>query len=333
VRAPSASLWIWIAALGSLLAGLATASSATAQTPVVGILSFSTASGHSTAAYREAFEQQLAELGWLPGRSVRLEYRYAEGRPERLTALAQELVGLRVDVIVARSTPAIRAAKQATARIPIVMSASGADPIASGFIASLARPGGNVTGLALLNRELQTKQLQLLKEAVPRLSRVAVVGGTVELPAKERHDLDTAAAGMDLQLRYVAVPRVSDLDATFAELARARVGALLVRADPGVLEPNTPRVVALAAKHRLPAVYWLQSYPAAGGLMSYGADLIAVHRRSAFYVDRLLRGARPTDLPVEEPAKLSLIVNLKAAAAIGLTFPPSLLGRADETLD
>jgi putative tryptophan/tyrosine transport system substrate-binding protein len=333
MRAASASFRIWIAALGALLAGLAMASPATARTPVVGILSFSTASGHNTAAYRDAFEQHLAELGWRPGTNVRLEYRYAEGRRDRLAALAQELVGLRVDVIVARSAPAVRAAKQATARIPIVMSATGADPIASGFIASLARPGGNVTGLTLLNRELQTKQLQLLKEAVPRLSRVAVVGGTVETLAKERHDLDTAAASMDLQLHFVDVPRLSELDATFAELARARVGALLVRADPGVLEPNTPRVVALAAKHRLPSVYWLRSYPEAGGLMSYGADLIAVHRRSAFYVDRLLRGAKPTDLPVDEPAKLSLVLNLKAAAAIGLTLPPSLLGRVDETLD
>ena len=321
-----------ILALSILVVPVAVVAQAPARVPTVGILSAAPASGPTTAAYREAFERGLKELSWIPGQNIRLEYRYAEGKPEQLEGLAHDLVRLGVDVIVARATTSIRAAKRVTAMIPIVMSATGQDPIQSGFIASLARPGGNITGLTLLNQELQPKQLQLLKEVVPRLSRVAVLSGTLALAEKDRQSLEMAAAGLDLRLQHVTAQRPGDLDKVFADMAGTRIGALLVRADPSVLEPNTPRVVALALKHRLPAVYWLRSYPHAGGLMSYGADLIEVHRRSAYYVDRLLRGARPADLPVEEPTKLALVVNIKTARAIGLTFPPSILARADEAI-
>jgi len=320
-----------ILALSILVVPVAVVAQAPARVPTVGILSAAPASGPTTAAYREAFERGLKELSWIPGQNIRLEYRYAEGKPAQLEGLAHDLVRLGVDVIVARATTSIRAAKRVTAMIPIVMSATGQDPIQSGFIASLARPGGNITGLTLLNQELQPKQLQLLKEVVPRLSRVAVLSGTLALLEKDRQSLEMAAAGLDLRLQHVTAQRPGDLDKVFADMAGTRIGALLVRADPSVLEPNTPRVVALALKHRLPAVYWLRSYPHAGGLMSYGADLIEVHRR-AFYVDRLLRGARPADLPVEEPTKLALVVNIKTARAIGLTFPPSILARADEAI-
>jgi ABC-type uncharacterized transport system substrate-binding protein len=321
-----------ILVLSILVVPVAAGAQAPARVPTVGILSASTSPGPTPSAYREAFERGLKERGWIPGQNIRLEYRYAEGGPERLEGLARDLVRLGVDVIVARATTSIRAAKRVTATVPIVMSATGQDPIQSGFIASLARPGGNVTGLTLLNQELQPKQLQLLKEVVPRLSRVAVLGSTYALSEKDRQSLEMAAAGLDLQLQHVTLQRAGDLDKVFADVAGTRIGALLVRADPSVLEPNTQRVVALALKHRLPAIYWLRSYPQAGGLMSYGADLIEVHRRSAFYVDRLLRGARPADLPVEEPTKLALVVNVKTARAIGLTFPPSILARADEAI-
>jgi putative ABC transport system substrate-binding protein len=321
-----------ILSLSILFVPVAAGAQAPARVPTVGILSAAPAPRPTAEPYREAFERGLKELGWIPGQNIRLEYRYAEGGPERLEGLARDLVRLGVDVIVARATTSIRAATRVTATIPIVMSATGQDPIQSGFIASLARPGGNVTGLTLLNQELRLKQLQLLKEVVPRLSRVAVLGSTLALPEMDRQSLETAAAGLDIQLQHVTVQRAGDLDKVFADMAGTRIGALLVRADPSVLEPNMRRVVALALKHRLPAVYWLRSYPQAGGLMSYGADLIEVHRRSASYVDRLLRGARPADLPVEEPTKLALVVNVKTARAIGLTFPPSILARVDEAI-
>jgi putative ABC transport system substrate-binding protein len=318
--------------LGLLLVPIAAPAQTPTRMPMVGILSPVPGTSAINQAYQDAFEGGLRERGWQPGQNVRLEYRYAEGAPERLDELARELVRVGVDAIVARSSLAIGAAKRATTTIPIVMSATGQDPIQSGFVASLARPGGNVTGLSLLIQELRPKQLQLLRELVPQVSRVTVLGGTVALTAPERERLETTAAGLDLRLRYVTVKRATDLDKVFADMAGAGVGALLVLADPAVLEPNTHRIVTLALRHRLPAVYWLRSYPQAGGLMSYGADLIDVHRRSAFYVDRVLRGARPADLPVEQPSKLALVVNLKTATAIGLALPPSILARADEVI-
>lgn len=309
------------------------AGQAPTRVPVVGVLSVGVSTAPIAVQGREALEVGLRELGWVPGHNVRLDYRYAGSRSDQLQQLARDLVRIGVDVIVARSGPAIQAARKATTTVPIVMSAIGQDPVQLGVVASLARPGGNITGLTLLNQDLQVKQLQLLKEVMPRLSRVAVLGSrALPITPAGRRDVEKAAAQLGLQLQHVDVGTAGDLDDAFAAMSRDRVNGLLVRADPFVLESNAGLVVALAVSYRLPAVYWLHSYPQAGGLMSYGADLFAVHQRSAFYVDRILRGIRPADLPVEEPSKLALYLNLGTAKAIGLTIPPSILGRASEVI-
>jgi putative ABC transport system substrate-binding protein len=325
-----------VLALGLAL-GISASAPSRAQTPArvptVGVLIPGSTTAPTFVPSREAFERGLKELGWTPGQTVRVEYRYADGKLERLRDLAQELVGAKIDVLVARSTQAIRAAKEATTTVPIVMSASGLDPVQLGFVASLARPGGNVTGLTLLNDELTVKQLELLKEVVPRMSRVVVLGSSaVPLNTKGRQALDTAARTLGIQVHHVEVHDPAGLDSAFAEAVRAQANAVLVRADPFVMEANDRRVVALADKHRLPAVYWMDTYAQLGGLMSYGADLFDVHRRSASYVDRILKGARPADLPIEEPTKFELVVNLKTARALGLTVPPSVLARANEVI-
>jgi putative ABC transport system substrate-binding protein len=306
---------------------------APARVPVVGVLSVGVSTAPIAMQGREALEVGLRELGWTPGHNVHLDYRYAGSRPEQLDLLARELVRVGVDVIVARSGPAIHAARKATATVPIVMSAFGQDPVQVGLVGSLGRPGGNITGLTLLIQDLQVKQLQLLKEVVPRLSRVALLGSrALPITPTGRRDVERAAGQLGLQLQHVDVGNAGDLDDAFAAMVRDRVSGLLVRSDPFVLEGNAGLVVALALSHRLPAVYWLHSYPQAGGLMSYGADLFAVHQRSAFYVDRILRGTRPADLPVEEPSKLALYLNLGTAKAIGLTIPPAILNRASELI-
>jgi putative ABC transport system substrate-binding protein len=303
------------------------------EVPTVGVLTAGAENTAISAQGRKAFERGLMAAGWIPGRNVRLEYRYGEGNLRQLEEQARELVHLPADVIVARSTAAIRAARQATPTVPIVMSASGLDPIEIGLVTSLARPGGNVTGLTLLIADLLIKQLELLRETVPRLSRVAVLGGTGSpLTPKGRQDLDAAARGVGVRLFYLDVQTQKDLEPAFEEIARWRADGLLVRADPVVLEAHQRRVVALAEKHRLPATYWLYTYADAGGLLSYGADLFSVHERSAVFVDRILRGARPAELPIEEPSKFDLIVNLGAARALGLTISPSVRARASRII-
>lgn len=322
-----------IVTLSILLMPLGGAAQPSSRVPTVGVLSPGPANSPIQEPSRKAFEGGLSELGWIPGQTIRIEYRYGEGKQERLDEVARDLVRLGVNVIVARSSAAIRAAKPATATIPIVMSGSGYDPVLLGFVTSLARPGGNITGLTLLNQDLPVKQLELLSQVVPRLSRVAVLGSAgTPLPAKGREDLEVAARTLGVQLHHVDVRGPEELDEAFTEMTRLRAGGLLVRSDPFVLEPNEKRVVSLAQKHRLPAIYWLQRFPQAGGLMSYGADVFEVHRRSAFYVDRILRGARPADLPVEEPTKFTLVVNLKTARALGLAISPSFLTRANEVI-
>jgi putative ABC transport system substrate-binding protein len=321
-------------AFGLLLVPARVDAQPAARAPTVGILVPGPATGPIQERSRKAFERGLSELGWRPGETVRIEYRYADGSADRLEELARLLVRQGVDVIVARATSSIRAAKQATASIPVVMSASGGDPVLLGFVKSLARPGGNVTGLTLLNEDLLIKQLEMLREAVPALSRAAVLGSAANaVAAKGREDLESAARRLGVQLHYLDVRGPEEIDSAFNEMARLRIGGILVRADPFVLEPNEKRVVSLAREHRLPAIYWLERYPRAGGLMSYGADLIEVHRRSAYYVDRILRGARPADLPVEEPTVFALVVNLKAARALGLAIPQSLLLRAEQVIE
>jgi putative ABC transport system substrate-binding protein len=296
----------------------------------IGVLTAGSGDTPIAAESRRALERGLVSAGWIPGRNIRLEYRYGDGDERQMLEHARELVALPVDVMVARAVAAIRAAKQTTTRVPIVMSASGLDPIELGFVASLARPGSNITGLTLLVQDLLVKQLELLREAVPRLTRVAVLGSTgSSLPPGGRKDLDAAAKALGVQLMYLDVHSLKDIEPVFEDMVRSRVAGLLVRADPLVLENDQSRVVALAERHRLPAVYWLYTYAEAGGLMSYGADLFSVHERSAVFVDRILRGARPGDLPIEEPTKFDLIINLGTARSLGLTIPPSIRARTN----
>ena len=283
--------------------------------------------------HRGAFEGGLRDLGWMPGTNLLIEYRYAEGKPERLSELAAELVRLPVDVIVASSPMGVRAAQQATRTIPIVMSTL-PDPVGEGFVASLARPGGNTTGLTLDSEELASKQLELLKEALPKLSRV----GVLRNPKSPGYDvakkqIETAARRLKIEVKDFLVSRPADLAPTFAAMSQAGVGAILVRRDVLVVEPNRAEVVALAAQRRLPAMYNFRQFPEAGGLMSYGANVNDIHRRAATFVDKILKGAKPSDLPIEQPTKFELVINLKTAKTLGLTVPSSLLLRADHVIE
>jgi putative ABC transport system substrate-binding protein len=283
---------------------------------------------------REAFLQGLRDLGYVEGRNVVIEYRDAEGKSERLPALAAELVALKVDVIVAPSTPAALAAKQATKTIPIVF-ASVPDPVTDGLVTSLARPGGNVTGLSLLAPELVGKRLELLTQAVPGVSRVAVLwqpGGLGERTEKDQlKAADVAARALGVRLQVVEARGPADIDRAFSDMTRARTGALTVLTGT-MFFTERRRLVDLAAKNRLPAVYPWRDSVDAGGLMAYGPNLADSFRRAATYADKILKGAKPADLPVEQPTKFELIINLKTAKDLGLTIPQSVLARADEVI-
>jgi putative ABC transport system substrate-binding protein len=283
--------------------------------------------------HREAFEAGLREAGWTPGTSIVVEYRYGEGRPDRLSELAAELVRLPVDLIVASAPQGVRAAQGATRTIPIVMSTL-PDPVGEGFVASLARPGGNTTGLALDSEELAGKQIELLREALPRITRVGVLRNATS-PGYEgaRRQIETAAARLGLEVKDFPVSRRNELAPTFAAMSQAGVGAILVRRDVLVIERNPADVIALAAQRRLPAMYAFRQFPDSGGLMSYGANVNEIHRRSAAFVDRILKGARPADLPIEQPTKFELVINVRTARALGLALPPSLLLRADHLIE
>jgi len=282
----------------------------------------------------EAFRQGLRDLGYVEGRNVVIEYRDAEGKLERLPALAAELVALKVDVIMAPGTPHALAAKQATRTLPIVF-AFVVDPVTDGLVTSLARPGGNVTGLSNLAPELVGKRLELLTQAVPGVGRVAVLWQPGAVPEPTGKDMlkeaDVAARALGVRLQFVEARGPADIDRAFSEVTRARAGALTVVAG-NMFFNERRRLVDLAAKHRLPAVYPLREFVDAGGLMAYGANLADVLRRAATYVDKILKGAKPADLPVEQPTKFELVINLKTAKALGVRIPPSVLGRADEII-
>jgi putative ABC transport system substrate-binding protein len=313
-----------------LLAAPLAAEAQRAKVPLIGVLSPWSVS-LNPASQREPFERGLRELGWTAGTTIIVEQRYAAGQTDRLPILAAELVQMKVDVLVANGLLAIRASRQATSTIPIVMSAAG-DPVREGFVQSLAHPGGNVTGLAFLAQgRIEPKQLELLREVVPGLKRVGVLANrsSEQVVADE---IRAAAFTLGLQVQTFEVSRPEELPDAFRAMERSAVGAVLVRADPLVLDPHSAQSVALALKHRLPAIYPWPSIPAVGGLMSYNSNIRELHRRSAFYVDRILKGAKPGDLPVEQPTKFELVINLKTAKALGLTIPPSLLGRADEVI-
>ncbi len=296
----------------------------------IGFLGTDTPGG--SANRLEAFRQGLRELGYVEGRNITIEYRWATGRVERFPGLALELVGLKVDVIVATSSPAALAVKNATRTIPIVFVTAG-DPVSSGLVASIARPGGNVTGLSLLAPEIVARQLQLLKEAVPKASRVAVLANPANaytpLLVKET---EAAARSLGVRVQFMEVRGADAFEGAFSAVTKERPSALFTLFDPLMVAHRT-RIVEFANKNLLPAMYAHREFAESGGLMAYGSDLRDNYRRGANYVVKILKGAKPADLPVEQPTKFELVVNLKTAKALGLTIPPSLLARADEIIE
>jgi len=299
------------------------------KAPRIGFLTAVSVS--SFAGRTEAFRQGLRELGYVEGKNIVIEYRYGDGKTDRLNQLADELVHIKVDVIVTGCAPATIAAKDATRTIPIVM-ASDADPVGSGIVTSLARPGGNITGFSTLATEIGGKRLELLKEIVPRLSHVGVFGtSTYPGNAQALKEMEVAAGAFGVKLQYRDVLDPKEIDAAFREASKARVGAVLVLASSVLLSQRT-RITDLVIKNRVPAIYPNGEYVEDGGLMSYGPNIVDLFRRAATYVDKILKGAKPGDLPVEQPTKFELVINLKTAKQIGLTIPANLLLRADKVI-
>jgi putative ABC transport system substrate-binding protein len=288
------------------------------------------ASPSAIADRSAAFRKGLRDLGYEEGKNIIVEYRYAEGSQERLRELAAELVHANVDVIVTTSSAPTRAAKEATSTIPIVM-AQDNDPVGNGFVVSLAHPAGNITGLAALDPELSGKRLELLKELVPGLSRLAIIGDS-RFPGYEKvvKETERAAGSYKITLHYLDVLQPSDIESAFAT-AKKHSDGLLTMTSPELFS-NRTRVAALAIRHHMPAIYHQSQYVEAGGLMSYGASFIDMDRRAAIYVDKILKGANPAEMPVEQPKKFEFVVNLKAANQIGLVIPPRALTRADRVI-
>jgi len=318
-------------ALGVLAAPLVAGAQEARKVPRIGYLS--AASPSSDGEFTEPLRQGLRELGYAEGQNIVIEYRWAGGRFELLSDLAAELVRLKVDVIVASVTPAALAAKNSTGTIPIIV-VTAADPVGSGLVASLAQPGGNVTGLSLTpSLSLSGKQLELLREAFPNLSQVAVLANPANPPtAGFLRETTLVARSLGVQLHVVEVRALEEFDGAFATIRNAHAHALLVIADP-LMAYQRSRIVAFAASSRLPATYPYRSFADAGGLMSYGVKVHDLFRRAATYVDKILKGAKPGDLPVEQPTKFDLVINLKTAKTLGLTIPQSLLSRADEVIE
>ena len=280
----------------------------------------------------EAFRQGLRELGYVEGKNISIAYRFAEGKPDRLAEIAAELVGLKVDIIVTTGPIVTRAAKEATSTIPIVMT-NERDPVGTGFVASLARPGGNITGLSTFASDLSGKRLELLRETVPKLSRVAVFG-TSTLPdnAQRLREVDLAAKAFGVKLQYLDVLGPKDIETAFRAAVKGRADAILWQVAGGVANPHRTQILELAVKSRLPAIYHNSAYVDAGGLMTYSPSATDLDRRAATYVDKILKGTKPGDIPVEQPKKFEFIINLKAAKQIGLTIPPNVLARADKVI-
>jgi ABC-type uncharacterized transport system substrate-binding protein len=320
--------------LGTLAGGLLAAPLAAEAQPAgkvtrIGVLE--TTSPALNAANLDAFRRGLRELGYVEGHNFTIEYRTADGRPERFPGLAAELVRLKVDVILTRGTPAVMAAKNATGTIPVVMAAS-ADPVLSGVVSSLARPGGNVTGLSADVVEVSGKRLELIREVAPGVSRVAALFNMSNPnDALQWKEMESAAPSLRLQLQLLDVRKPGDFAGAFDAAVKARAGALVVGID-ALTWANHRSIVDLAAKRRLPAMYAGREFVDAGGLIAYGVSYPHLYHRAATYVDKILKGAKPADLPVEQPTKFELVINLKTARALGLTIPPSLLQRADEVI-
>ena len=299
----------------------------TGKVPRIGFLDNGTAS--SIAVRLEAFRQELTKLGWIEGKSIIIEYRFAEGKTERLPELAADLVRLRVDLIVTTGDLQASAAKKTTTAIPIVM-ANAADPVGSSLIASLARPGGNVTGLSSLGTELNSKRLEVLKDAVPKLARVGLLRGDAISP--QLKELRPAAVALKLKLEEIETqPDLKDLESAFQTAKQKRVDAIMTTTARRFFA-GRKRIVELAGKHRLPAIYFDKAFVDEGGLMSYGADHDDLFRRAAVYVDKILKGAQPADLPVQQATKFEFVINLKAAKQIGLTLLPEFVARANQVI-
>jgi putative ABC transport system substrate-binding protein len=312
--------------VAALAAPLAAEAQPAGKNPRIGILR----PGSPPDPLLDAFRQGLRELGYEEGRNISIEYRWADGRDERLPGLAADFVRLKVDVIVA-GAGAVEAAKHATTTIPIVMPVSG-DPVRAGLVASLARPGGNITGLTSLSGELPGKWMELLKETVPRVSRVAVLWDLASDPNQVKTS-EAAARSLGVRLQVLKVGRAGGFEPALAEARKNDAGALIVLGSPFFYVQRT-RLIDLAAKHRLPTIYAQREFVVgSGGLMSYGADYHPQFRRAATYVDKILKGAKPADLPVEQPTKFELVINLKTANALGLSIPSSVLARADEVIE
>jgi putative tryptophan/tyrosine transport system substrate-binding protein len=278
----------------------------------------------------DGFRDGLRELGYIEGRNFTITHRAAESNSDRLPRLAAELVGLKVDVIVTASTPAISALKEATSAIPIVFASAG-DPVASGLVTSLANPGGNVTGITILSPELSGKRLELLKEMLPRLSRVAVLTNPSVPAQASLGEFDSAARGLGLTLTIFKAQRPSELENAFSSILQGQLRALIIVPD-AFFASQRSRFVEFTAKNRLPAIYDRADYVDAGGLMSYGIDFRYQFRRAAYFVDKILKGAKPAELPIEQPTKFEFVINLRTAKQIGLTIPPNVLARADRVI-
>ena len=306
---------------------------AQAQQPKkVSQIGFLSATSPSAIAARiEAFRQGMREVGYVEEKNIVIEYRYAEGNLDRLSELAAEMMRLKVDVIVSAGPPITRAAKQATVTIPIVMAFDN-DPVGNGFVASLARPSGNITGLSTHYPEISGKQVELMKEIVPRLARVAVFGNSIQ-PGNPQalRETELAAGALGVQLQYLDIRSPKDIETVFRAASKGRADAVLVLGNI-VVTSHPKKFVELSAKSRLPAIYWNPEFVEAGGLMTYSVSITDLYQRAATYVDKILKGAKAADLPVEQPTKFEFIINLKAAKQIGLTIPPNVLARADKVI-
>jgi ABC-type uncharacterized transport system substrate-binding protein len=316
--------WIALWILLSLVSFPAEAQQTT-KIPRVGLLRV----GSPPDPYVEAFRRGLSEIGYVEGQNIVLEYRWAEGKPERIPDLTAELVRVRVDIIVTTGVPGGLAAKQATSTIPVIVPAMN-DPIRPGLVASLARPGGNVTGLSMINPELSEKRMELLKEASPTISRVAVLRDPAAIGV-EPGPTEAAALALGLRLEVLEVREINHLEAALVAAKKRRADALNFLTSP-FFSAQSARIVEIVAKSRLPAIYPQSEFVNSGGLMAYGPSLSDLFRRAATYVDKILKGAKPADLPVEQPTKFELVINLKTAKQIGLTIPPNVLARADKVI-
>src|SRR5262250_68140 len=321
----------WLLPFLVLATGTFAEAQQTGKVARIGFLDNSTASG--MAVILDAFRQELSKLGWIEGKNISIEYRFAEQKTERLPELAADLVRLKVDVILTRATTATLAAKRATTTIPIVMAAT-ADPVGAGLVASLARPGVNVTGLSSLVPGLNTKCLEILKDAVPKITRVGLVWlpGTSLGQDLQLRELRPAAAALKLKLEEIeAQADAKSLERAFQTAKQNQVDGIMTTASPAIFAERK-RIVELASKYRLPAIYFQKEFVDEGGLMSYGTDYIDLYRRAAVYVDKILKGTKPADLPVQQATKFEFVINLKAAKQIGLTIPVRVLERANQVI-